>query len=657
MMFETSNSEAMSDTPDLRTLSAADASPGWLVLDAARAQQFTGEIVFDVAPHPISVYFDHGVGYHAVRAGEPSLCEQLLEAGIIDASQIDRGVVRVGGVDHLGRLFDRDASVDRDAVTVFVELHTDRLLTELANGQAAPFRLTAYRHHASGVHRWFVAPAGPAPLVPVGHVAQIDDSITSKLPGLPSGDRRQWPDDVRIEWDQPDVTPLAPPTTSAALDAELDASAHGDEQDSGAASAGAGDPSGWSRPIVDNSLPLLELDEIVVAANGVANGEDDAAILFDEDFQILWPDGTEQDLPESIDEDQGEDVATDAVDETPGDETDGAGDADGADGADGGHGAADASPFERPPVAVEPAVDHSADAGDDVDAVDVAVTEAGVAAEHARSGVADHDPADPVPADPVPVDQGRAEDELADAGRHDDVVEHPSTDATPQVDVVATVEPGAAPMLGGHFWADVEASLEADEGYETVGARNDAPADAAGAGGDAEVAAPTASEFAFDLDDLELNLPDWSGPAGDEEASSPRSDMPALRFEMPPLTLADDATPTEQQPEDVIEAVRRALAAIEAATASATLPSIEGSDPVADSAPGTDLGAADGPATGSFAPPTADMSAEAVYARASRASDQPSGVASVVFVDDEPAEEEDERAGALRRLIGSLRRK
>jgi hypothetical protein len=74
-----------------------------------------------------------------------------------------------------------------------------------------------------------------------------------------------------------------------------------------------------------------------------------------------------------------------------------------------------------------------------------------------------------------------------------------------------------------------------------------------------------------------------------------------------------------------------------------------------------------------FAPPTLDMSAEAIYARmeesamlevapeavSGEAPALPSpGVASVVFVDEEPEPEPaDERSSALRRLIGSLRRK
>ncbi len=737
MMFDTSNSEAMTHTPDLRALSAADASPGWLVLDAAREQQFTGEIVFD-ASHQITAYFDNGIAYHAVRAGDPSLCEQLLDAGIVDASQIDRGVVRVGGVEHLGRLFDRDPSVDRDAVTVFVELKTDTLLTELANRPATTFRLTAYRHHASGIHRWFVAPVDPAQLAPVGQVAQIDDSVTSRLPGLPSGDRRQCPDDVRIEWDQPDVVPLAPPSAAfatepqplPALDATmlhgtLDDESEVDEYDDDA------DESGWGRPVVDAALPLLELDEIVVTSSAVAE-DDDTAIMFDEDFQILWPDGTEQELPASIEAET--DRATGPDDEADDDAVEAVTDD-----------SITASPFEQPPMPfdveiadastrtevdepvgeladhTEPSAGLDEPAGHDVDslhdsAVDPAYGDAADAAGADTAADADADAdADPdadadadadaaADADADPDAGSEADDAGTDVGTDAGTDVGTGADTNPQAEApdagfdavfetifgiapraeapivpaapadeiegdqaigVPTIDADAAPVatdtqlgfdpeVSSHFWADVEASLEADDQPPAVDAD-----DAAIEPGPDPAESPGAADLAFSLDDLDLNLPDWSDTAAGEPAPSPQPEQPALRFEMPPLVLSEDATPTEQQPDDVIDAVRRALAAIEAASTSSTfLPSMAGAEPESSAAGEDGSNQEQEPSgPGGFAPPTAAMSAEAVYARAGQAAEQTGGVASVVFVDDEPDEEIDERAGALRRLIGSLRRK
>lgn len=41
---------------------------------------------------------------------------------MLSRAQIERGTVRVGNVEHLGRLCDRDSSIDRDSVMVALEL-------------------------------------------------------------------------------------------------------------------------------------------------------------------------------------------------------------------------------------------------------------------------------------------------------------------------------------------------------------------------------------------------------------------------------------------------------------------------------------------------------------------------------------------------------
>ncbi len=178
--------------------------PGWTTLNTAREHAFTGEIVFESEPE-IRVYLDNGVAYFAERASDPPLARRLIDAGVVDAVQLDRGTVRVGDVQHLGRLFDRDPSVDRDAVMVATEELTERLLAELANNIVASSRSTAYRHHPSGLHRWFVTPIDAGSAVrPVSEVAQIDRSVVEDLPGLPIADVDD-SDELRIEWDQPDL--------------------------------------------------------------------------------------------------------------------------------------------------------------------------------------------------------------------------------------------------------------------------------------------------------------------------------------------------------------------------------------------------------------------------------------------------------------------
>lgn len=173
------------------------AQPVWLTLNDARERAFTGEIVFETDPE-VFAYLDHGIVYYAERVSDASLASRLLDAGVVDKAQLDRGTVRVGDIEHLGRLFDRDPSVDRDAVVVVAEAATEELIADLANRVTATARVTAYRHHPSGVHRWFVAPLEPAAIQrPVGAVAPLDSTVLDQLPGLPFSDT----DELTIEWD------------------------------------------------------------------------------------------------------------------------------------------------------------------------------------------------------------------------------------------------------------------------------------------------------------------------------------------------------------------------------------------------------------------------------------------------------------------------
>ncbi|RLE21062.1 MAG: hypothetical protein DRJ50_09765, partial [Actinobacteria bacterium] len=128
-------------------------------------------------------------------------------------------------------------------------------------------------------------------------------------------------------------------------------------------------------------------------------------------------------------------------------------------------------------------------------------------------------------------------------------------------------------------------------------------------------------------------------------------------FEMPPLTLGEDQGSNEDVPDDVADAVRRAIAAIE--SAAVETPSIAA---IADPGPG-DIGspAPSSSGLGAFPPPSVDTSAEVLYSQwEEAAATAQSDVAATEVADGQPSEAGDsgnERSSALRRLIGSLRRK
>ncbi len=213
MMRNTGTQSGSSETLT-GVLSVSGPQPAWMTLDEARERAFTGEIVFEVDPE-VFAYLDNGVVYYAERASDASLGRRLLDAGVIDRIQLERGTVRVGDVEHLGRLFEREASVDRDAVLVVVETSTEDLIAELANHAVTTVRVTAYRHHPSGLHRWFAAHLDPhAAARQMGSISEMEP-----IAELPSLDMVPDANDAEliIEWD--DLSdPTSPLDASNAFD-------------------------------------------------------------------------------------------------------------------------------------------------------------------------------------------------------------------------------------------------------------------------------------------------------------------------------------------------------------------------------------------------------------------------------------------------------
>lgn len=264
----------------------ADPPPVWRTLDLVRGAAFTGEVVFEASPE-VRAYFDRGEVYYAEPAGVPPIGQRLVDAGVVDVGQLRRGTVRVGDVEHLGRLFDREPSVERDAAVLVVERETEVTVAAIADDHW-PIRVSPYRHHPSGVHRWFVAPVHPS-LVPrpLSAVAQVDRTVIDELPTLGTG-----ADHARIEWDEPGPfdgldRAIAGGGAGPGFDvdwAELDS-------DPSRADGLAGGPT----PVAPAEGSLL--DEAVVApSEGAAPGGAVAGsgVADEGDFQLVWPDGTEE---------------------------------------------------------------------------------------------------------------------------------------------------------------------------------------------------------------------------------------------------------------------------------------------------------------------------------------------------------------------------
>jgi len=116
----------------------------------------------------------------AERASDAPVGQRLVETGVIDPIELARGTVSVGAVEHLGRLFDRNPSVDRDVVLVAVSIMTSDLIVDIANRLIPSVSATAYRHHRCGIQGWFVGSFDPSQLM--RSIGQLGSAVVGSLP-------------------------------------------------------------------------------------------------------------------------------------------------------------------------------------------------------------------------------------------------------------------------------------------------------------------------------------------------------------------------------------------------------------------------------------------------------------------------------------------
>lgn len=464
-------------------LSVTGPQPVWMTLDEARERAFTGEVVFEVDPEVLA-YLDNGVVYYAERTSDAPLGRRLLDAGVVDTSQLERGTVRVGDVEHLGRLFDREPTVDRDAVLVLTETATEDLIAELANAAVTTVRVTAYRHHPSGIHRWFVAQLeSPAALRPVGSSSQLDSTMLEELPAL----NVVADDELRIEWDDIDEVLLTPDPEIVADDFEP---------------VPVDQPVDHGEPVVD--APMADdpeeieidfggqdvIDDVDLAeAPTVDEFDEDTSVDDDFEYQVTWPDGT----AEPVDVEAAEPTADPVITESD----------DGA------------VHFEMPELEVS----DDAAADDVPDDVADAVRRAIAAIETASVTAPSAPVAEPVSDEPVVVDTFDSDLDL-DADTEEDT--RADTAITTQVEIVAPpedVEPSPAPAGMGAF-----APPTMDMRAEVMYARAEEAA-AEPAGSNAEPSLPTPSAASIVVDDE----PEREDGSGNERTSALRRLIGGLR--------------------------------------------------------------------------------------------------------------------------------
>ena len=93
--------------------------------------------------------------YFAERSSDGTLPVRLMMEGVITREQMQRGTVIVNGVEHVGRMFDADPTIDRSSVELCAELFTEDVMVRVANTMVSSYELHLYRRHSSGIDRWY----------------------------------------------------------------------------------------------------------------------------------------------------------------------------------------------------------------------------------------------------------------------------------------------------------------------------------------------------------------------------------------------------------------------------------------------------------------------------------------------------------------------
>ncbi len=128
--------------------------PAWQVIEAARRQYLTGELTIRTTP-ATKIYMSDGHVYFAERSTDGTLPIRLMMEGVITRDQMQRAMVIVNGIEHVGRMFDADPTIDRASVELCAELFTDDVLIDAANTIIDGYEMALYRRHPSGIDRWY----------------------------------------------------------------------------------------------------------------------------------------------------------------------------------------------------------------------------------------------------------------------------------------------------------------------------------------------------------------------------------------------------------------------------------------------------------------------------------------------------------------------
>jgi len=139
------------------TESAIQSDPrlAWDVIEQICAARFTGQVAIETVIGRTNVYMTRGLIYFAEHSTEIPIGDRALAAGAIPSELLpDDDSIRHALAD-LDALFAGQPAWAREAVEAAIQVETERTLMEICDQQVISSDSTMYRHHVSGIDRWF----------------------------------------------------------------------------------------------------------------------------------------------------------------------------------------------------------------------------------------------------------------------------------------------------------------------------------------------------------------------------------------------------------------------------------------------------------------------------------------------------------------------
>ncbi len=162
----------------LNSYSGAD--PIWGFIALIGSERYTGEAAVGIDPR-VRLFAVDGRVYFAEREGDAPIGTRLVNCGAVSTTQLEAGVVQIGETTSLARLFQRQPTIDRDAVELTIDLATESLLESIASKAVGMPEVFPLRHHSSGVHHWLRSAASTPAALPTAEAPVAAELATDEL--------------------------------------------------------------------------------------------------------------------------------------------------------------------------------------------------------------------------------------------------------------------------------------------------------------------------------------------------------------------------------------------------------------------------------------------------------------------------------------------